>query len=69
MNVEEFYQQAIQQRGYVADEAQLRAVRRLQLAQDEWLEYKSRRSTPIKRLIYHPDVPRGVYLWGGVGRG
>jgi cell division protein ZapE len=69
MNVEEFYQQAITQRGFTADEAQRNAVRRLQRAYDEWQEYKSRRSTPLKRLVYRPDVPRGVYLWGGVGRG
>lgn len=69
MNVEEFYQQALTQRGFTADEAQENAVRRLQRAYDEWQEYKSRRSTPLKRLVYRPDVPRGVYLWGGVGRG
>lgn len=69
MSVEEFYQQAIKQRGFTADEAQRNAVKRLQLAHDEWREYKSRRSTPLKRLIYRPEVPRGVYLWGGVGRG
>jgi cell division protein ZapE len=28
-----------------------------------------RRSSTFKRLINRPDVPRGVYLWGGVGRG
>ena len=69
MNVEEFYQQAITQRGFTADESQKNAVRRLQRAYDEWGEYKSRRSTPLRRLVYRPEVPRGVYSWGGVGRG
>lgn len=69
MNVEEFYEQAVEQRGFTPDDAQRHAVKRLQRAYDEWVEYKSQRSSTIKRLIYHPDVPRGVYMWGGVGRG
>lgn len=67
--VEAFYQEAINQRGFQVDVAQKRAVDRLQLAFDEWLEYKSRRSNRLVRLISPPDVPRGVYMWGGVGRG
>jgi cell division protein ZapE len=27
------------------------------------------RSNALKKLLNRPDVPRGVYLWGGVGRG
>lgn len=69
MNVEEFYEQAIEQRGFTPDDVQINAVRRLQRAYDEWMEYKSQGSSAIKRLIFRPDVPRGVYLWGGVGRG
>jgi cell division protein ZapE len=69
MNVQEYYQHALQERGYESDPAQQRAVDRLQRAYDEWVAYKSRRSTSFKRLINRPDVPRGVYMWGGVGRG
>ncbi|WP_136418214.1 cell division protein ZapE [Herbaspirillum sp. ST 5-3] len=69
MNVREFYEHALVQRGYASDEAQLRAVARLQQAYEEWGAYKSQRSSKIKRLISRPDVPRGVYMWGGVGRG
>lgn len=69
MNVEEFYADALAQRGFAADDAQLRAVARLQRAYDEWVAFKARRSSPLKRLINHPEVPRGVYMWGGVGRG
>jgi cell division protein ZapE len=69
MNVQEFYQHALSQRGFQSDEAQQRAVDRLQRSYDEWVEYKGRRSSSFKRLINRPDVPRGVYLWGGVGRG
>jgi cell division protein ZapE len=69
MNVEEFYKDALVQRGFTADEAQLRAVVRLQQAYDEWITFKAQRSTSFKRLLNRPDVPRGVYMWGGVGRG
>lgn len=69
MNVEQFYQDALAKRGYSADRAQLAAVARLQQSFDEWQEYLAKRSNPIKRMLIKPEVPRGVYLWGGVGRG
>jgi len=69
MNVVEFYQQALNERGFLPDDAQLRAVERLQVCYDEWLAYKNRRSSRLMRLINPPDIPRGVYMWGGVGRG
>src|SRR5450830_588607 len=69
MNVEEYYHHALAQRDYKADEAQQRAITRLQQCYDEWLAYKGQRSSTFKRLINRPAVPRGVYMWGGVGRG
>ncbi|GAB3537366.1 cell division protein ZapE [Noviherbaspirillum agri] len=69
MNVQEFYEHALAQRGYKSDEAQLRAVERLQQAYEDWRAYKARRSSKLKKLINRPEVPRGVYMWGGVGRG
>lgn len=69
MNVTEYYAQALAQRGYQSDPAQEAAVARLQQGYDEWVAYRSQRSNRIKRLLTRPDVPRGMYLWGGVGRG
>lgn len=69
MNVQEFYDDALSQRGFKADEAQRRTVVRLQQAYEQWVVYKTRRSNGLKKLINRPEPPRGVYMWGGVGRG
>jgi cell division protein ZapE len=69
MNVQQFYDSALANRGYTSDQAQLRAVARLQQTYEEWMVYKSMRSSAFKRFINRPDAARGVYLWGGVGRG
>lgn len=69
MTVLEYYQQALKKRGFVADAAQEAAVQRLQRRYEEWVAYKARRNTRLKRLVVRPPLPCGVYLWGGVGRG
>ena len=69
MDVTAYYQHALAERGFQSDAAQFRAVERLQQSYDEWAEYKAQRSSAFRRLIHRPDVPRGLYLWGGVGRG
>jgi len=69
MNVRDYYLQALQQRGYQSDPAQELAVDRLQQAYDDWVVFRGQRSNRFKRLISRPVVPRGLYLWGGVGRG
>ena len=65
----EIYRRALGKRGFTSDKAQLRAVECLQRLYEEWSTYKARRSTALRRLVVHPALPRGVYLWGGVGRG
>ncbi|OIM98612.1 ATPase [Polynucleobacter sp. QLW-P1DATA-2] len=69
MKTIEFYQQELKTRGYQSDPAQLRAVERLQQCEDEWIAYKEIRSNSLKKKIFKPNLPRGLYLWGGVGRG
>ncbi|WDZ94573.1 cell division protein ZapE [Herbaspirillum sp. WKF16] len=69
MDVRQFYERSLGERGYQSDEAQLRAIDRLQRAYEEWVAYKAQRASAFKRLISRPAVPRGVYMWGGVGRG
>lgn len=69
MNVQEFYDQALLERGFKADQAQRNAVIRLQQAYDEWVAYKAQRANAFLRFLKPPEIPRGVYMWGGVGRG
>ncbi len=69
MNVREFYEHALSERGYVPDEAQLRAIYRLQRAYEEWVSLSSRQSNLFSKLFHRTTVPQGVYMWGGVGRG
>ena len=68
-NVTELYHQTLAERGFQADPAQLRAVAALQRCQDEWAAYKARRSNAITKMLVKPPIPRGVYMYGGVGRG
>ena len=69
LSVVDLYHRALDRRGFRSDTSQLRAVERLQQLYEEWSAYKARRSTALRRLVVRPPLPRGVYLWGGVGRG
>jgi cell division protein ZapE len=69
LNVTDFHQHQLVRRGFVADDAQLAAIARLQALHDGLVAFKAARSNRFKKLINRPDVPRGVWLHGGVGRG
>lgn len=69
MTVKKIYQAELLARGYSADPAQLRAVQVLETCAREWGKYREQRSNALKKLINRPPIPRGVYLYGGVGRG
>ncbi len=69
MGVRELYEQTLAERGYRSDPAQLAAIDALERCENEWADYKARRANAITKLIARPPIPRGVYLWGGVGRG
>jgi len=69
ISVKQTYEAELQARVYTADPAQLRAVDALDRCAREWAGYKEKRSNAIKKLINRPDIPRGVYMHGGVGRG
>ncbi len=69
MSVKQAYEAELASRGYQSDPAQLRAVDALERCANEWADYKAQRSNALKKFINRPEIPRGVYMYGGVGRG
>ncbi len=69
MSVREIYAAALAERGYQSDPAQLRALDALARCESEWADYKARRRNRLSQLLVRPPIPRGVYMYGGVGRG
>jgi len=69
LSVQQAYEAELVARGFQSDPAQLRAVAALERCANEWAAYKTQRSNALKKLIHRPQVPRGVYMYGGVGRG
>jgi len=65
----DFLEPLLAQRRATLDHAQARALDRLQTLADELTAFREARQSALKRLFAPPDVPRGVYLHGGVGRG
>ncbi len=64
-----FYEEQLKLKGFQSDPAQLRAVQALQRCSDEWAGHESRKGSWLKAMFKKTDVPQGVYLYGGVGRG
>jgi cell division protein ZapE len=69
LSVRSIYEAALAERGYTTDPAQQRAVTALERCATEWSQYKAKRSNALKKLLNRPDIPKGVYMYGGVGRG
>ncbi len=65
----EGFNAALALRGIEADPAQLVAARRLQKFYDDLLALKAARRGRLRKLLVRPELPRGVWFWGGVGRG
>jgi len=65
----EGFNAALALRGIEADPAQLVAARRLQKFYDDLLALKAARRSRLRKLLVRPELPRGVWFWGGVGRG
>ena len=63
------YAAALQAKGFDADPAQMQAVERLEALYQGLMHFKTARGNKLRRMISPPGVPRGVYFWGGVGRG
>jgi cell division protein ZapE len=64
-----WYQAAKALPDFVHDAAQAAAIEELDQLWNELVEFKSKRNQFLGRSLLSPEVPRGLYLWGGVGRG
>jgi len=69
MSVRAVYEEELRKRGFQSDPAQLRAIEALEQCANDWAAYRAKRSNALKKLIHRPDIPKGVYMFGGVGRG
>src|SRR5882672_4085456 len=69
----EWYWHFSQRNDFQTDSEQLRVLERLQRLFEELEEYRQYRAGTINRLVTNLGAgrkpPRGVYIWGGVGRG
>jgi cell division protein ZapE len=69
----EWYWHFSQRHDFQADSEQLRVLERLQKLFEDLEDYRHYRAGKINRLVTNLGAgrkpPRGVYIWGGVGRG
>jgi cell division protein ZapE len=65
----EYLEPLLDKRHATLDHAQIAALERLQQLSDDLETFAAARKSTLRRLFVAPEVPRGVYLWGGVGRG
>lgn len=64
-----WYQAAAQQPGFISDPAQRTAVEHLDRLWTELMMFKRKRNRFLGRSLRSPQVPTGLYFYGGVGRG
>jgi len=61
--VRELYFATLAERGYRSDPAQLHAVDALERCENEWADYKARRSNVVAKLLIHPPSPPSMVAW------
>ena len=64
-----WYLAASQKPGFIRDEAQARAIEHLDRLWTELMMFKRKRNRFLGRSLRSPQVPKGLYFYGGVGRG
>ncbi|AUH50462.1 cell division protein ZapE [Chromobacterium sp. ATCC 53434] len=64
-----WYRMASEKPGFIHDEAQAAAIEQLDRLWHALVDFKAKRNRFLGRSLRSPDVPRGLYFWGGVGRG
>lgn len=69
MSPRQWYEAASTKPGFIHDAAQAAAIEELDKLWHQLVEFKDKRNRFLGRSLRSPDVPRGLYFWGGVGRG
>ncbi len=65
----DWYQHFSQREDFEFDQDQLRVVEKLQQLHDELMAFKKYRQTLLAKTFGNKAPPKGLYLYGGVGRG
>ncbi|MFA6904004.1 MAG: cell division protein ZapE [Gallionellaceae bacterium] len=69
MSPKAWYQAMSDKPGFIRDPSQAAAIADLDALWHELVDFKTRRNHFLGRSLLSPDVPKGIYFWGGVGRG
>ena len=75
MELRKLYLQQLREHGYQSDAVQDAVIGKLESLRTRLIEAHAQRMRPMRRLLTAigrgsaPHAPRGLYLWGGVGRG
>ncbi|MBO4576794.1 MAG: AFG1 family ATPase [Neisseriaceae bacterium] len=64
-----WYREASKQAGFIKDPAQEKAIQALDQLWHQLIDFKEKRNRFLGRSLRSPISPRGLYFWGGVGRG
>lgn len=64
-----WYQAATTYPGFIIDDSQLKAIKVLDTLWLELMMFKRKRNRFLGRSLRSPQAPKGMYFYGGVGRG
>lgn len=69
MSPKAWYQLSSGKPGFIYDAAQAAAIDDLDALWHQLIDFKAKRNHFLGRSLLSPEVPKGLYFWGGVGRG
>lgn len=69
MSPKTWYKSMSEKPGFIFDAAQEAAIADLDMLWHELVDFKNKRNNFLGRSLLSPEVPKGLYFWGGVGRG
>lgn len=69
MSPKTWYENICNQPGFIRDAAQASAISELDTLWHKLIDFKTKRNHFLGRSLLSPEVPKGLYFWGGVGRG